>query len=287
MKQQMRSPKKIAVHSMRASPGIALIAVLWLVSLLTLLATTTVSITTNRLRIVHGLAREAQTTLALESAIRLTSATLLSDSTESARFGSSPVSISVLGTTVSVAVRRESGRIHLNSGDPLLLEAFLIENEWAPDEARAMVARIEDWKDPDDVRRPDGAEWNQYRSAGLPYRPRNAPFESIDELHQVLGGEAVDESLLDSFTVYGQATTVSVADADSRVRAALQRAGTERVDSRTETGNEDALNQRPIQIGEVIRIYACAEPESQKRCRAAVLRLLGKGDMPWQVFAWH
>lgn len=272
---------------MRASRGIALIAVLWVVSLLTLLATTAVSITTNRLKIVHGLERQAQTTLTLDSAIRLTSATLLSDSTESARFGSSPVSVSVLDTAVSVTVRRESGRIHLNGGDPLLLEAFLVENEWAPDEAKAMVARIEDWKDPDDLRRPDGAEWSQYRIAGLPYRPRNAPFESVDELHQVLGGEAVDESLLDSFTVYGQATTVSVADADSGVRAAIQRAETERVDNRTQTGNEDALNQPPMQVGEVIRVDACTEHESQKDCRAAVLRLLGNGDMPWQVFAWH
>ena len=43
------------------------------------------------------------------------------------------------------------------------------------------------FRDPGDRRRLNGAEESDYRAAGLPYRPKNAPFEVVDELQQVMG----------------------------------------------------------------------------------------------------
>jgi hypothetical protein len=47
---------------------------------------------------------------------------------------------------------------------------------------------IADWVDKDDDPRPGGgAEAKQYADAGLPYRPPNAPIESLDDLRLVQG----------------------------------------------------------------------------------------------------
>ena len=54
-------------------------------------------------------------------------------------------------------------------------------------EAQALSDAIQDWIDPDDTTRPNGAEIAQYKAAGLSYGPKNAPFDTVSELQQVLG----------------------------------------------------------------------------------------------------
>ena len=44
-----------------------------------------------------------------------------------------------------------------------------------------------DWVDPDDLSQPNGAEIAEYKAAGLSYGPKNAPFDTVSELQQVLG----------------------------------------------------------------------------------------------------
>ena len=48
------------------------------------------------------------------------------------------------------------------------------------------MAAIADWRDQDDQTQPGGAESAEYRSAGR-VGPKNAPFESVEELQQVMG----------------------------------------------------------------------------------------------------
>src|SRR3546814_6072797 len=57
------------------------------------------------------------------------------------------------------------------------------------DEATAdrVAAAITDWRDADDLRRPQGAEWQDYAAAGSRYRPRNGPFVALGELRAVAG----------------------------------------------------------------------------------------------------
>src|SRR3546814_16801372 len=57
------------------------------------------------------------------------------------------------------------------------------------DEAKAdrVAAAITDWRDADDLRRPQGAEWQDHAAAGSRYRPRNGPFVALGELRAVAG----------------------------------------------------------------------------------------------------
>lgn len=61
-----------------------------------------------------------------------------------------------------------------------------------------------DWRDPDDLPRPHGAEANEYRAAGLAYVPRNAPFQTTSEVQQVLGMNYELYSRIEpAITIYG------------------------------------------------------------------------------------
>jgi general secretion pathway protein K len=88
------------------------------------------------------------------------------------------------------------------------------------DAASALVDAIGDWRDADDLKRLNGAEADDYRSAGYPYGPRNAAFESVDELGQVLGmNDALLERVRPALTIFFRRSQFDPATAP---RAALE-----------------------------------------------------------------
>ena len=50
-----------------------------------------------------------------------------------------------------------------------------------------MLDILEDFRDVDDLKRVNGAEDGDYENAGLPFGAKDAPFDRIEELQQVLG----------------------------------------------------------------------------------------------------
>ena len=91
--------------------------------------------------------------------------------------------------TVEVRITDDSGKIDLNSaasnGD-LLVNLFMTHG--VPlEQATALSDAIKDWTDGDDLKQPNGAEAADYKAAGLSYVPKNAPFDTVSELQQVLG----------------------------------------------------------------------------------------------------
>ncbi len=88
---------------------------------------------------------------------------------------------------VEIQVVDESGRIDLNAAQQQqlidLFESVGVELE----EAEALADAVLDWRDPDDLVRPFGAEDPAYESAGYEYGAKDAPFDTIEELQQVIG----------------------------------------------------------------------------------------------------
>lgn len=88
---------------------------------------------------------------------------------------------------VEIRVVDESGRIDLNAAQQQqlidLFESAGVERE----DAEALADAVMDWRDPDDLVRPFGAEDPDYDSAGYGYGAKDAPFETIEELQQVIG----------------------------------------------------------------------------------------------------
>ena len=102
-----------------------------------------------------------------------------------------------------VSIQYEGGKIDLNTAsDPLLRGLFLsVGLDQATSEA--LVDAVADWRDENDLRRLKGAEEREYRAAGLPLGPKNGPFETVEELRQVIGVKPeVYRRLVPALTVY-------------------------------------------------------------------------------------
>ncbi len=86
-----------------------------------------------------------------------------------------------------IVINDVAGLVDLNAASLALLEWLLHGLGVAPDRAAALAAAIVDFRDDDGI---NGAESAAYRAAGLAHGPKNAPFETVMELDQVLGMDA-------------------------------------------------------------------------------------------------
>jgi general secretion pathway protein K len=91
------------------------------------------------------------------------------------------------GVPVTVEIRDESAKIDINTASDALMRGMFLSIGMADEDAAKVVDAILDWRDADSFKRPNGAEEPEYRAAGLPYKPANAPFQAIEELQLVLG----------------------------------------------------------------------------------------------------
>src|ERR1700736_3425940 len=137
------------------------------------------------------------------------------------------------GSRVVVNALDESGKIDLNTAPEGLIKGLLqTAAELDADTVARLIDVIEDWKDADDLRRPNGAEAADYQAAGLPYKPANAPFEAVAELQRVLGmTPELYTKLADSLTVHTRIAGFNPAYASRTVLLALPGATPEIVDT--------------------------------------------------------
>jgi len=92
------------------------------------------------------------------------------------------------GVPVEIRIVDESGKVDLNLADAPMLSRLMQALGETPEAAEALASAIADWRDPDSLTQPaGGAEDADYAAAGLPYGAKDAPFEAISELRQVLG----------------------------------------------------------------------------------------------------
>jgi len=113
---------------------------------------------------------------------------------------------------VHVELTDESGKIDLNSAGDDILQSLFVSAGASLDQAEALSDAIQDWRDPDDVPHPHGAEAAEYKSAGLSYVPRNAPFQTVSEVQQVLGmNYELYQRIEPAITIYAGGTTPNAA----------------------------------------------------------------------------
>ena len=79
--------------------------------------------------------------------------------------------------SITIVAVDESARVDVNAAPNALLKNLLMVVGGVEDaKADRLVDAIADWRDPDDLKRPNGAEADDYRAAELKYVPANAPF---------------------------------------------------------------------------------------------------------------
>jgi general secretion pathway protein K len=202
-------------------------------------------------------------------------------------------------TVVAVAVD-EAAKIDINAAPDLLLKNMLMNIGGLEEpSAAALVDAIVDWRDPDDLRRPNGAELTEYRAANSKYVPANAPFETIGEAARVLGmTPAVFRRIAPVITVYSRQPGVNAATAARDVLLALPNTTAEVVDAYIEQRTQALANKLPVPpfppaqaFGSgpvpVWRIRAEATlPDGVTFAREAVLRPSQDPQRPLIALAW-
>ena len=131
------------------------------------------------------------------------------------------------GAQIEVSVRDETGKVDLNVAAPDLLAGLMITQGEPDESARRIAGAIVDWRDEDSlVQVAGGAEDPNYAAAGLEWGAKDAPFETVAEVEQVLGMRpALYRSLAPYLTVYA---ALAVPDANFADAPVLQAMGVER-----------------------------------------------------------
>jgi len=126
------------------------------------------------------------------------------------------------GAVVGVAATAETARIDLNMATPEMLEALFKSSGMEEEEAQRLRDAIVDWRDGDSNHLLAGAEDPEYEAAGLPYGAKDANFESVEELRQVLGvTEDIYQRIAPALTVHSARRTVNPLLASPQVLGAI------------------------------------------------------------------
>lgn len=156
---------------------------------------------------------------------------------------------------VAVGIIDETGKVDINSasGEDLvrLFEAQGVE----PDRALELSEAVQDWRDGDNIPRPNGAEAEDYDAAGYGYPPRDGPFTTVEELQQVLGvGYELYQKLEPAITVFSGRAQINPAFAPPEALAILDLSPDEIQDFVEQREQQEGLARDPLSLpnGQVV-----------------------------------
>jgi general secretion pathway protein K len=168
--------------------GFVLVAVLWVIVLLSAIGASFAKNAWTESRIVRNLTYSAAAEALADGGIYRGILELLDASgDEPWRTDGTPYSVAESDGTIFISLQDENGKIDLNRGSTEKLGNLLRLSGLDDDDADSLVDKIVDFRDPDDDTRPNGAEMQEYRAAGRENGPKNNDFEAVDELLRVPG----------------------------------------------------------------------------------------------------
>jgi general secretion pathway protein K len=284
-----------------AQRGIALVLVLWLTALLTVIAGGFAYAMRNEAQAARNTISQAQARALADGAVARTVFELMRPRTIPGVWAADGL-VHVWdedGMHVAAAAVDESGKIDVNAvTDALLLSLLETAGQLDVDTAGRLVDAIGDWKDADDLRRPNGAESAEYQAAGLSYKPANAAFETVADLQRVLGmTPALFARLAGNLTVYSGAPGINPQFASRAVLMALPGATDAIVDTYIAQRAAALAAAQPLPVlplagagapVNVWRVHAeVTAPDGVVYVREAVLRPNPDQRRPLTVLSWQ
>ena len=111
---------------------------------------------------------------------------------------------------LSYRLTDENSRLNLNLVTRDVLDRLLQDLALEKSARDVIIDSIQDWRDPNEEHRLNGAESDYYQTLPVPYRSKNASFDTVDELLQVRGvtreilyGRPDTPGLIEHLTVWG------------------------------------------------------------------------------------
>jgi general secretion pathway protein K len=203
--------------------GMALVMVLWVISLMTIMAGS-FALSTQREAGILSHAHERAKALAMADAGINYAMVMLSITDPKKRWQSDgrPYLWQANGGKVRLRIIDEGGKIDLNVAQEQTLKAALqlaLQNE---DQATQLTDAIIDWRDADDIKRNMGAEAEDYKAKGMKALPQNRNFMVMDELRGVMGiSPDLYRKLENWFTLYSGSDGLNPQKASKEVLTAL------------------------------------------------------------------
>ena len=166
----------------------------------------------------------------------------------------------------SVKIFDESGKININSAPEIVLRKLIEILGFEGIDVDTVVDSIMDWIDKDDIVHLHGAESEYYQSLPNPYKAKNAPFDTLEELllvkgvtRELLYGDGKKKGLIDFLTVYDTGGAININSASKEVIMAVSPGiDSEKADQiisyrqnqeiKTISEIEGIIGQQPIQV---------------------------------------
>ena len=207
----------------RARNGFIVVAVLWILAALATLASIYASYVASTVIASRVNDERIQTHALISAAVEL-AAYQLTASNQDTRPTRGAFNFRAGNANVAVEFRSEAVRIDLNAASKELLAGLFAALGARPEAAQVYADRIVGWRtNSREEGQISGTEATAYRTAGLTYAPREAPFVHVGELWLVLGiPPQLTERALPYVTVFSGRAEVNVLDAAPLVLAACR-----------------------------------------------------------------
>jgi general secretion pathway protein K len=199
--------------------GFALVLVLWILSLMTIMAGSFALTMRRESSITAGIKETANAAAAAEAGIAFAEMMLLHpDQNKRWRADGNVYEVNFGDTKIRLRLLSEAGKININKADLALLQSVMARAPIDEERQAKIIGAILDWRDADDLLNIEGAEKREYKKAGLKYQPRNKPFQTLEELQMVLGMDARLYNWLQPLvTLYSGQNKVNLKVATSKV----------------------------------------------------------------------
>lgn len=298
----------------RRSRGIALIAVLWTLTLLALAAASFTVGTRTENRIAHNVAENARARALAEAGINTAILAMVERDPDRRWPADGTVrAMRFADAALRVSVQDEAGKIDLNRAPDDFIRGILVVIGVEPEAAARLADAIADYRDRDGLVRLNGAEDDDYARAGLAHGAKDRPFQALEELQQVLGmTPALYRRLAPFVTVHSGRSGIEPRVAPREVLLALPGADPTQIDAEAETpeaadapalpglGIPSALLPSLPGLAGVGRRYIArtrnrdytirAEarlPSGALAVREAVVRITRTTTRPYRIVAWR
>jgi general secretion pathway protein K len=278
--------------------GFIVVAVLWILAALSALVLIYMSFVTNTAVVVAASSDRIQTDALATAGVEL-AAYQLTAVRQQARPSSGRFDARLGTARIFVTFRSEAARIDLNAAPKGLLAGLMIGLGVAPSSAADYADRILAWRAPSEGGE-DDPETSSYRTAGIAWAPRHAPFPVAEELWLVRGiPPALIERMIPFVTAFSNMPSINIADAAPQVVAALpgmtperlQAVLVQRSDPRTDPRTLPGLvggEAATLAASAAYRISVTIEFDNGRRSLTeAVILLLDEGDEPYRVLSWR
>src|SRR6185295_16428019 len=265
--------------------GLALVSVLWALSILSLIAASIISTGTLSATIERNALRRAQANAAADAAIALGIVGLLDPRTESQRrLDGVRQTVSFAGTEIEVSIQDQNGLIDLNEADVSLLRGLFASAGLKADEAARFAGRIIDWRTGGDI-----ANFSDYWSKGLHYGPRNGPFQSVDEVKLIPGmTPEVFGHIAPALTVHSHPPSIYRNTATQEILLAVPGMDQQQAEAIvTERRSGGTAGFAFFASGRAVSLRAVLENRGREVRKELIVRFTGERARPYMVLAWN